>query len=854
MCLGALETNAQSDETILSRLDMEAIEVKVAELIQKMTLDEKMLMMTGNKEGLKYDGPPPIPRLNIPSFVIAHGPYGARTHRWDEKAGRRIITTGTFMSSSMNYASSWDPKLVYKVGSGVGLEVRSTNNQGVAGPAFNIVRDLRCGRSTEYFTEDPYLNARTSVPFVKGLQDQDVIVFLKHMVCNNQEFSRGYIDVKVSKRALHEIYFPGFEYAVTEAGAMGIMSSYNKINGLWAAENPYVIGETLRGRWGFKGFVLSDWGGTHSTEASVKAGLDIEMPRPRWYGKKLKKAVLDGEIPEGLIDERVSNILRTMFVSKVFDKEYQNPSFEKVFKSDKMKGLALELALNSIVLLKNDKNVLPFDKSKIKKIAVIGPHADYGKHFNGGVYDYTLFQVGGSANVKPDPEDMITPLKGIKAYLGKKTKIMYSPGVFAENGCGPIDTKYLLSKKGKQGLSATYFKDKNLSEVKREAVDPTVSFQWNKDPLVPEAGRKMGSKNKFSVRWEGQIKVPESRKYTFELRHDGFADLFIDGKKIFSKKGNNDYWWHQVEIDLTKGNHDIKLEYKKTGVKGIIKLWWDYDNVLWTKQAVNMAKNADAVILNVGNSGNMEREGRDRFQGIQLSKAQQNLIKEVAKVNKKVAVVTFTAGVTMQTWVDDVPAIISAFYPGEQAGTALTKLLFGEENPNGKLPVTIPRSIHQYPEGNWVGVAKSIEYKEDVFVGYRWFEENKLTPQFPFGHGLSYTSFKYGKPKVSIQKNGNVKVDIQITNSGKVEGAEVVQLYVSDIQSSVLRPKKELKSFEKVNLKAGEQVTVSFILEERAFSFFDVESDDWKIEDGEFALLIGSSSVDIRQTVSYRSK
>ncbi len=818
-----------------------------------MTLDEKMLFMHGNKEGLKYDGPPPIPRLGIPSYVIAHGPYGTRAHRWDEEAGRRFIIPGTFMSVSINYASSWDPELVYKVGSGVGEEIRSANNHAVAGPAFNIIRDLRCGRSPEYFTEDPYLNAGTSVPFVKALQAQDVMVHLKHMVCNNQEFNRGSIDVQVSKRALHEIYFPGFEFAVTEAKAMGIMSSYNKINGLWAAENPYVLTETLRDRWGFNGFVLSDWSGTHSTVPSVKAGLDLEMPRERWYGEKLKQAVLAGEVSMELIDKRVSNILRVMHIAKLFDENHENPSYEEVFKSDRMKGLAQELALNSIALLKNQNNVLPFNKNEVKKIAVIGPHADYGIHFNEGHYDYTLYQVGGSANVKPDSADMITPYIGMKHYLGEDVEVLFSPGVYAENGCGPIDPEYLISKDGRQGLSATYYKNNNFTSAERKAVDPTVSFQWTQDPLVPEEGRPVGSANKFSVRWEGKIKAPESRSYIFELRFEGNARLFIDGEQVFEGNGNNNYWWHQVVTSLSAGEHDLKLEYRKTGSKAKMQLWWDVQNIEWTKEAVKMAKSADVVVINVGNSGNMEREGRDRFQGLELSLSQQNLINEVAKVNDNLVVVTFTSGITMKNWVDNVPAIVSAFYPGEQAGNALAKILFGDANPNGKLPVTLPKSVDQYPENNWPGNVPSIEYKEGVFMGYRWFEKNGIEPQFPFGHGLSYTTFEYGKPSVS-EKNGKVVVSLNVKNTGKVEGAEVVQLYVKDVVASVDRPVKELKGYKKVNIEPGKSEKVSIELEERAFAYFDEASDDWKVEAGDFEFLIGSSSADIRQTATYTLK
>ncbi len=836
--------------TILTGEDLAAIDTKVKALVASMTLDEKILFLHGDKERMRYDGPPAIPRLGIPAYVIAHGPYGARATFTNETTGRRTITPGTFMSCSINYAASWDPELVQKVAQGIGQEVRSAGDDSLAGPAFNIIRDLRCGRSAEYFTEDPYLNARTAVPFVRGLQNEHVIATLKHFACNNQEWGRGTINVNVSTRALNEIYLPGFEYAVREADAMSVMSSYNRVNGKYSAENSYLLDDRLRKSWGFKGFIMSDWSGTHSTVDSIKAGLDLEMPRGEWYGDKLKKAVEAGEVSPQLIDERVGNILRTMFVAKCFDSDFHNPP-ESVFKSAEMKELSHQLALGSIVLLKNDDHVLPFDKKTVRTVAVIGPHSSYGEQFNEGKYDYTLFQEGGSANVKPPPKDMITPLAGIRALLGDNVKVLYCPGAYAENGCGPINSKYLTSLDGKPGLSATYFGDTDFKTVQRQALDATVSFEWDQDPSVPEAGRAKKSGAKFSTRWEGKLMAPESREYTFEFRVDGSAKLYLDGKVVFDGKGNNELWWQQIKASLQRGPHDVRLEYKKGG-KGMMKMWWDYENVAWTQQAVELAEKADAVIVNVGLSGNMEREGRDRFQGLLLCEAQENLVNAVAKANKRTAVVTFTAGVGMEHWIHNVPAVVQAMYPGEQAGKALAELLFGEANPSGKLSVSIPKSEDQYPKNHW-GRVDSIDYSEDVFVGYRYFDEHNIEPQFPFGYGLSYTTFKYGEAKLSqpsIKSGDQVTVSLEISNTGDRAGSEVVQLYVHQDKCSVPRPPKELKAFKKIFLNPGEKQTVTLTLDKRSFAYFAEKQNDWVIEPGKFEFLIGSSSRDIRQTAT----
>jgi beta-glucosidase len=844
-------TEVRAEDTILTGVDLPAIDAKVKKLVEQMTLDEKMYFMHGSKDKLHYDGPPPIPRLGIPEYVIAHGPYSARATFTDAKTGKHTISMGTFMSCSINFAACWDPELVRKVSQGVGKEIRSAGDYSLAGPAFNIVRDLRDGRSAEYFTEDPYLNAQMVTPFVMGLQSEHAIATLKHYACNNQEWNRGRINVVVSKRALNEIYLPGFEYAVKKADAMSVMSAYNLVNGQYCAQNSYLLEDRLRKTWGFKGFVMSDWSGTHSTVPTVMAGLDLEMPNAEWYGNKLKQAVDSGEVPMSVIDERVSNILRTMFVAKCFDPDFKNPPMS-VYKSSEMKELAHQLALNSIVLLKNEGNTLPFSSKDVKTVAVIGPHSSYGPHFNEGRYDYTLFQEGGSANVAPQQNDMITPLLGVQQLLGSKVKVVNAPGCYAENGCGPIPSTYLVSKDGKPGLSASYFSGVNFKEIKKETIDPTVSFEWDKDPLIPEAGKESGSKAKFSARWEGKLNAPETRDYTFELRFEGIAAVFIDGKQIFADKANNEQWWKQVNVQLAQGQHDIKIDYQKSGSKGIMRLWWDYENIEWTKQAVEAAKNADAVIVAVGNSGNAEREGRDRYQGLLLSKPQENLINAVGKANPKTVVVTFTAGVGMENWIHSVPAVMQAMYPGEQAGKALAELIFGESNPSGKLSVSIPKSEDQYPKDHW-GSVTNINYNEDVFVGYRYFDENKIEPQFPFGYGLSYTTFSYGEPKLSTQspKVGEpVTVSVDVTNSGQRAGAEVVQLYVHQEKPSVPRPPKELKGFQKIFLKPGETKTVTLPLDNRSFAYFSEQKNDWVVEPGKFDILIGSSSRDIRQKAS----
>ncbi|WP_010136354.1 beta-glucosidase [Ochrovirga pacifica] len=818
------------------------IESRVEDLLQRMTLKEKIALVTGDKIPKKgVIGSEGIPRLGVPGFKIEHGPYAFKG--WF--AGGEPKEMGTYFPVSIAQASTWDKALIEKVNATMAKEMKASGGQANAGPAMNIIRDPRGGRSFEYFTEDPYLNGEVAAAYTKGLQSERVMANLKHYLCNNQEYNRHRINIIADERTLREIYLPGFKKAIQKGGAWSVMGAYNKLNGVYSCENPFLLTKVLREDWGFKGFVLSDWAGTHSTAASANAGLDLEMPNERWYGKKLLKAVSKGEVSEETINKMTGNLLRGMFWSGAFD---EKPSLDKsLLHSKKHLKVAREAAANGMVLLKNEENVLPFDLKKVKKIAVIGPNGNYGKHYNNGKFDPHLFQGGGSAFVNVKKNQIVTPFQGIKNNVPNGVKVTYLPGSYAESGCGVIPSKYLRTPSGKEGLLATYYNNNNANKkVVKTEIDKVISEEWIGEIDIPEAGNEKDDLSRFSVEWTGSLKAPETREYTFSIRnYSGAAKLYINDKLIASNKNGNWLDWNAMgSIVLEAGkSYSIKAQYAKTGGRADFRLSWDYENVAWLKKAVKLAKESDAVILTVGLSGHMgEREAGDRNH-LRLFPAQEQLINKVAKANKNTAVTVIAGGaIDMRNWMDSVPSILMGWYPGEQGGNALADVLFGKVNPSAKLPITFPKSLDQYPSDFHTRGVES-QYKEGIYVGYRYFDKYKKEPLFPFGHGLSYTTFKYKKIKVNSLKR---EVTVTIKNTGAYDGAEVIQLYVRDVKSSVDRPLKELKDFKKVFLKKGELKTVKFKLTDEAFAFWDDIQKSWKVESGDFEIMVGTSSSDIK--------
>ncbi len=830
------------------------VEVRISDLVNRMTLDEKVMLVTGTQETItkEVNGEDSLlnrvetfERLGIPPFKFEHGPYGLKGNLG--YFGPRIF--GTFFPVSIAQAATWDRDMVEKVNTAMGKEMHGVGGHGNAGPAMNIIRDPRTGRSFEYFTEDPYLNGQIATAYTKGLQSQKVMVNLKHYTANNQELNRGNISVVVDERTLREIYLPGFKEAITEGGAWSVMGAYNKVNGVHSNENPFLLTKVLREDWGFKGFVLSDYSGTHSTTEQALAGLDLEMPREKWYGKKLFKAIESGELPMEVLDNMVSNILRGLFWTGAFDTGEQIDS--SLLSCVEHRAIAQEAAANAMVLLKNEDDILPLDKDKIKKIALIGPHGEYGIHYNNGNFKPQLLQGGGSSRMDVPREKTVTPLDGLKARNNGEFEIEFAPGCYAESGCGQIPVEYITTPDGKKkGFKQEYFGNSNLigTPVKSEVVE-TLYFNWRGELPIPEVGLDRDDKERWSLRWTGILTAPATRDYLFEVRNEsGRAKLFINDELIaYNERGNRLNWNDQGKIRLEKGKkYRIRAEYAKTGSNADFRVGWDFENVAWLEEAKAIASEVDAVVLMVGLGGNTgETEAGDR-KFLHLFPSQEKLINEIVKVNPN-TVVSIVAGsaVTMDAWIDNASSVLLTWYAGQEGGHALWDVIFGDVNPSGHLPITFPKSLDQYPE-DFYSDKSEVVYREGVFVGYRYFDEYDLETTFPFGYGLSYTDFEYSDLKVTKAGDNEVSVSLDVRNTGDKDGADVVQIYVSDLESSVERPEKELKEFYKVMLESGETKTVEFTLDADAFAFWDDTRKAWTVEPGVFEILVGASSADIR--------
>jgi beta-glucosidase len=827
----------------VTEAEFDSYDLRARDLVSQMTLEEKVLLMEGNGDEIGYPSVAAIERLGIPIFKIEHGPHGFKG--WVN--GK--FTIGTYFPTSSAMAATWDKEMVYNVSKSFGNEMRAAAGHLNAGPSMNIVRNPITGRSFEYFTEDPYLNGRMAVAYTQGIQSEKVIADLKHYICNNQELDRHDINVTVGERALREIYLPGFKAAIQEGGAWSIMSSYNSINGEFGNENLWLQKTILVDEWGFKGFVISDWGGTHSTVPSVKAGLSIEMPRSKVYGQNLLNAVNTGEVSVAEIDELVVRFLRGFIWTGALDNDI--PVHPEWIKSQAKKNIAREAATKAMVLLKNDNNTLPFDKAVVQKLAIIGPNGEYGDHYNGGEYTFNLFQGGGSSKVKLEQNRMVTPYKGITELLGNDVDVSFAPGCYAETGTGPMPLGYIKIPNGAQnGFLVSYYNNRNFSGTPSNNISTDMVYKWGSSIEIPEL--EDDPVTRFSVRFQGQVIVPETKDYTLELRHHaGSAKLYINDVLVKETERASDVYFNtmysmRMEVGM---EYKIRVDYVSGGRNSGISFNWDYENDAYLQEALALAAESDAVILTVGFSGDIgESEAADR-QRLALYPAQERLIKAISEVNPN-CVVAIVAGssVEMDNWIEDVPSVLMSWYSGEQMGYAMHDILFGDVNPSGKLPVTFPKTYNDYPDG-FYSTNQQINYDEGIYVGYRYFDHHEKEVLFPFGYGLSYTTFDYNTVQSVVTgsvENTKVEVTINITNSGDVAGEEVVQLYVNDMTASVDRPIQELKGFTKVHLNAGETKEVTITLDPTSLAFFDMDSKQWKMEAGDFELRVGSSSRDIR--------
>jgi beta-glucosidase len=732
-------------------------------------------------------------------------------------------------------AASWDPALIQHVGAALGAEVKAKGRHMLLGPCININRVPQGCRDFESFGEDPWLTSRMAVAYVLGIQNQGVAACTKHYACNNQEYERDVINVRIDERTLREIYLPGFEAAVREGGSWSVMAAYNKVNGAYCSENPHLLTDILKTDWGFRGLAISDWGAVHSTVPTVNAGLDLEMPTGMYLNASVLEAVRRGEIRESKIDGMVRRLLRVMSWLGILGQKAERPAVP--LDPAAHRSLALQVAREGMVLLKNDGSILPLDRKLLKSVAVIGPGA-------------ATARVGGGGSSKVDPVLTVSVLEGLEEVCGASIRITYAAGCMLPEDLFPIDSSALFPPEGEKsthGLKGEYFANKDLQGnpvVTR--IDKQVNFIWGDGapaPGIPVDG--------FSARWTGRLVPQQSGRYFLSTRTDDGARLFLDGKLVIDDWKDHAPETHRCAVELVAGRaYTIRMEYYENAGGASAELGWQRMDEDLLKEAVETARKADAAVVCVGSNDEIESEGKDR-ENIDLSSEQKQLIVAVARANPRTIVVLTTgAPVLMHEWLDAVPAVVESWFPGQEGGTAVAEVLTGAVNPSGKLPVTFPKAWEDCPAfSTYPGTNRETNYAEGVFVGYRHFDAKGIEPLFPFGFGLSYTRFAYEnleiKPSAS-DRTHPLNVQLTVRNTGSREGAEVVQLYVGPPATRVPRPPQELKSFERVTLKAGESKRINLTVSPGALGWYDVNAKKWVVDPGKYTLLVGSSSRDIR--------
>ena len=796
-----------------------ATDARVDSLLKQLTLEEKIDIIGGVDDFYIRA----IPRIGLPRLKMADGPVGVRNY------GPSTVFGG------IGLAATWDPELAQRIGTVIGEDARARGVHFMLGPGVNIYRAPLCGRNFEYFGEDPFLSARTAVAYIKGMQSQGVSATVKHFMGNNQEYDRHNIDSIIDERTMREIYLPVFEAAVKEAHVGAIMDSYNLTNGVHMTQNGYLNSDVAKKDWGFTGVLMSDWTSVYDGVAAANGGLDLEMPSGKFMNRAtLLPAIRAGKISEATIDDKVRRILRTAIQFGWLDREQTDLSIPR--QNPEGKQVTLEAARAGMVLLKNDGNVLPLDKGKLRTIAVIGPDA------------YPAVPAGGgSADAKPFTP--VSYLEGLANYPGSSAKVYYERGLPTLDEIAKHTEFTTEATGGRQGLKTEFFTNADLSGT------PAVNRTDKHVNYEPARGGG-GADTDMSIRWTGYFTPPTPGEYLVFVQgpgENGGYRLYVDKKLVFD---NWKTWYAFVgekTIALTAGPHQVELDYYAHGGWGktMANLGIVRPETLVSAEAKSLASHADAVVLAVGFDPASEGESGDRT--FQLPPGQNELIHQIAAVNKNtVVVMTSGGGVDMAGWVDQVPALLQAWYPGQEGGTALAQLLFGEFNPSGRLPISIERrwednAVHDsyYPKNG----GKKVEYTEGVFVGYRHFDKSGIKPLFPFGYGLSYTTFAFKNLTMSPASGEQlVTVAFDVSNTGARSGAEVAQVYVGDKHAKVPRPVKELKGFARVELNPGETKHVQVTLDRRAFSYYDVKSHSWTVAPGDFDIYVARSSAEIELT------
>ncbi len=822
-----------SDATTLSNAQFRdpdsPLEARVEDLLGRLSLEDRVALMAG-AEAFKLYG---VEHLGVPKLGMSDGPTGVRSNTGQP---------ATVFPVAVCLAATFNPEVTRAVGAAIAREARALGEQVVLAPTINIVRTPLWGRNFETYSEDPYLTGELVVGFVDGLQGEGIGASLKHYAVNNQEERRMDVSVEVDERTLREVYLAAFETVVARTNPWTVMAAYNKLRGVYASANPHLLEDILKGEWGYDGVVVSDWGAVHSTEPTANGGLDLEMPGPAvYFGEHLLATVAAGAVEPKRIEEAARRLVRLIIRTGLVDAE-QAPG---ELRSERHRSIARRAAQEGIVLLKNDRGVLPLAADAIKSLAVIGPNANF-----------TRLQGDGSSRVSTDRWP--TPFDSLTARL-PNAKVVYEQGCDSE----PVPPQALprmfspTEAREAHGLTAEYFKAADLSGEPFRVSHERRLFRW-----ISSRAPRHPANEYAALRWSGFFWPELDGVHEFSVRGDGACKVAVGDQVIidFADPGQEDFdhptsavaLRRTAGIELAAGRpYRFSLEYEwatarpgsafETLTLGVRQPPGS------TEKAIEAARNADVVLVVVGSASTTESEGYDR-RDIKLPGDQDLIIEQIAAANPR-TIVAVNAGAAMaMPWVDKVAAVLQLWLPGEEGPDALTDILLGEVSPSGRLPVTFPKRIEDSSAYGFYPGADAVTYGEGLFVGYRHHDAKGIAPLFPFGHGLTYTSFDYADLRAPPRARAGAPLEVSLTlkNAGARAASEVVQAYVGPVAPRRPTPPKALKAFAKVELTPGESRTVSLVLEPRAFARYDEAASRWTTDPGEYDILVGASATDIR--------
>ena len=788
------------------------VDGRVDDLVSRLTLDEKITLLAGVDNFFTR----PVERLGIPRVKMTDGPNGTR-----------VFGQSTAYPAGVLLAATWDRELARREGEQLGRDARARDCQVLLGPGMNLYRHPQNGRNFEYFGEDPLLCGEIAVGYVRGLQSQGVSATAKHFVANNQETNRSGGSSEIDERTLRELYLRAFKRVIDEADPGAVMCAYNRLNGTYCSADKFLLTDVLRDEWGFGGIVMSDWGAVHDTLGPMRAGLDLEMPGPEFYNAGAIKPLLEsGQVTEAMIDEKVRRLLGWMERFGWLDGV---PPADESVPLDNPDGaaVALDVARAGITLLKNNDGLLPLDKNAVRKVVLVGLHA-------------VETPVGGGGSGYTEPFHSVSIFDAFRAALGPD-RLAFAAG-------DPFNK--LIERPAVDGdaFAAEYFDNTNLEGdpvVTRDEKIIAIDINGGSGK-TPAQGVKLG---KFSARYRAAITPQTTGEYTFFTYADDGSRVLLDGRPVIDDWTRHGARRRTATATLEAGKtYQLAVEYFDAGGDAVLQFGCGPTPPIFTDAEVAALAEADAVVVCVGYGPRTESEGSDRTYA--LPGGQEAMILAAAAANPR-TVVVLNAGGSCETapWIGRVGGLLHAYYAGQEGGTAVAEVLFGDVNPSGRLPFTFERALGDVPSvPNW-GMEGKVDYAEGLFVGYRGFDKSGTEPLYPFGFGLSYTTFDLGTAEARVDGD-SVVVTAEVSNTGGRDGATVLQCYVEPPEIDLPRPAKELRAFAKVSLAAGEKRRVELRIPRDDLAYWDPAGRAWAVTPGTYQFHVGFDERDLPQTAS----